>query len=129
MFEYQTAISELTGLPSPTRRSTRGPSAVAAAGYLARLHNKRSRFLVSRGLHPHARETLETNAHGYGATVEELPLADGATDLAALQAAMGDDVSAVFLGQPNFLGAIEDLEALARSRSRPAPCSSSPATR
>jgi glycine dehydrogenase subunit 1 len=112
MFEYQTAISELTGLPVSNASVYEGPSAVAAAGYLARQHNKRPRFLVSRGLHPHARETLETNAHGFGATIEELPLADGATDLQALEAAIGEDVSAVFLAQPNFLGAVEDLEAL-----------------
>ncbi|CAA9343599.1 MAG: Glycine dehydrogenase [decarboxylating] (glycine cleavage system P1 protein), partial [uncultured Gemmatimonadaceae bacterium] len=113
MFEYQTAMSELTGLPVSNASVYEGPSAVAAAGYLARLHTKRTRFLVSRGLHPHARETLETNAHGFGATVEELPLADGVTDLEALRGAIGDDVAAVFLGQPNFLGAVEDLEALA----------------
>jgi glycine dehydrogenase subunit 1 len=35
------------------------------------------------------------------------------TDIDALREAVGDDVSAVFLGQPNFLGAVEDLEALA----------------
>ena len=63
-------------------------------------------------MHPHARETLETTARGFGATVEELPLADGVTDPAALRDAIGDDVAAVFLGQPNFLGAVEDLEAL-----------------
>ena len=113
MFEYQTAISELTGLPISNASVYEGPSAVAAAGYLARIHNKRSKFLVSRGLHPHALETLRTNAHGFGATVEELPLADGVTDPEALAAAMDDDVSAVFLAQPNFLGAVEDLEALA----------------
>jgi glycine dehydrogenase subunit 1 len=113
MFEYQTAISELTGLPVSNASVYEGPSAVAAAGYLARLHNKRPRFLVSRGLHPHARQTLATNAHGFGTSIEELPLSDGVTDPGALQAAIGDDVSAVFLGQPNFLGAIEDLEALA----------------
>ena len=113
MFEYQTAISELTGLPVSNASVYEGPSAVAAAGYMARLQNDRARFLVSRGLHPHARETLETTAHGFGATVEELPLADGVTDPRALEDAVGDDVAAVFLAQPNFLGAVEDLGALA----------------
>jgi len=115
MFEYQTAMSELTGLPISNASVYEGPSAVAAAGYLARIHNKRSRFLVSKGLHPHALETIRTNAHGFGVTVEELPLTDGVTDLDALAAAIGDDVSAVFLAQPNFLGAVEDLEALTAS--------------
>jgi glycine dehydrogenase subunit 1 len=113
MFEYQTAISELTGLPVSNASVYEGPSALAAAGYLARLHHKRPRFLVSRGVHPHARETLATTSAGWGTSVEELPLADGVTDPAALAAAIGDDVCAVFLAQPNFLGAVEDLEALA----------------
>jgi glycine dehydrogenase subunit 1 len=45
--------------------------------------------------------------------VVEVPLAEGVTDLAALEAAVDDDTAAVFLQQPNFLGAVEDLEALA----------------
>jgi glycine dehydrogenase subunit 1 len=113
MFEYQTAISELTGLPVSNASVYEGPSAVAAAGYLAKLHQpKRTRFLVSRGVHPHARETLATTSVGWGTSVEEIALRDGVTDLDALRAAMGDDVSGVILAQPNFLGAVEDLEAL-----------------
>jgi len=113
MFEYQTAISELTGLPVSNASVYEGPSAVAAAGYLAKLHQpKRTRFLVSRAVHPHSRETLATTSVGWGTTVEELPLRDGVTDADALRSALGDDVSAVILAQPNFLGAVEDLEAL-----------------
>ena len=112
MFEYQTAISELTGLPVSNATLYEAPSAVASAGWLARLQNGRGRFLVSRGLHPHSREALATTAAGYGTAVEEVPLATGVTDVDALRDAIGDDVSAVFLAQPNFLGAVEDLEAL-----------------
>jgi glycine dehydrogenase subunit 1 len=112
MFEYQTAISELTGLPVSNASVYEGPSAVAAAGWLAHTHTGKPRFLVSGALHPHSRETLETTSAGWGTTVEEIPLIDGVTDLGALESAMGDDVAAVFIGQPNFLGAIEDLEAL-----------------
>ena len=60
MFEYQTAISELTGLPVSNASVYEGPSAVASAGYLARLANGKPKFVVSRGLHPHSRETLAT---------------------------------------------------------------------
>jgi glycine dehydrogenase subunit 1 len=108
MFEYQTAISELTALPVSNATLYEGPSAVASAGWLARLENGRGRFLVSRALHPHSREALATTAKGYGTAVEELPLAGGVTDAFEVD----DDVSAVFLQQPNFLGAVEDLEAL-----------------
>jgi glycine dehydrogenase subunit 1 len=113
MFEYQTAISELTGLPVSNSTLYEAPSAVASAGWLARLQNGRARFLVSRALHPHSREALATTAAGYGTAVEEVPLAAGATDVDALREAIGDDVSAVFLQLPNFLGAVEDLEAIA----------------
>jgi len=113
MFEYQTAISELTALPVSNASVYEGPSAVAAAGYLARIANGRPRFVVSRGLHPHARETLQTYAHGFGAEIVEVPLADGVTDAAAWAAAIDKDTSAAFFAQPNFLGAVEDAEALA----------------
>ena len=119
MFEYQTAISELTGLPVSNASLYEGPSSVAAAGYLAKNENKRTKFLVSRGLHPHSRETLATYSAGYGTTVVETPLTeDGATDLDALAAAVDDDTSAVFLQQPNFLGTVEDLAPLVEAAKR-----------
>src|SRR5947208_1131844 len=62
MFEYQTAICELTGLPISNASVYEGPSAVAAAGYVAKLAHGRERFIVSRGVHPHSRETLKTMA-------------------------------------------------------------------
>ncbi len=108
MFEYQTAISELTGLPVSNASVYEGPSAIAAAGWLAHTHTKKTRFLVSEALHPHSRETLETTSAGWGTTIETIPLANGLTDLSEV----GDDVAAVFLGQPNFYGALEDLETL-----------------
>src|SRR5215216_5064229 len=69
MFEYQTAISELTGLPVSNASVYEGPSAVGAAGYLAKLETKRSKFVASRGLHPASRATLATYARGFGAEV------------------------------------------------------------
>jgi glycine dehydrogenase subunit 1 len=113
MFEYQTMISELTGLPVSNASVYEGPSALAAAGYLAKVHTGKSRFVISAGVHPHSRETLETTGAGWGTTVEEVALADGVTDAAALEAAIDEDTAAVFLAQPNFYGAVEDLEALA----------------
>ena len=119
MFEYQTAISELTGLPVSNASVYEGPSAVAAAGYLAKLETKRTKFVVSRGLHPHSRETLVTHAKGYGMTVAEAGLdAEGATDLDALTGLVDDDTAAVFVQQPNFLGTVEELGTLAEAAKR-----------
>jgi glycine dehydrogenase subunit 1 len=113
MFEYQTAMSELTGLPVSNASVYEGPSALAAAGYLAKLANGKGRFVISRAVHPHSRETLRTLARGYGVEVVEVPLRDGVTDPDAWAAAIDQDTSAVFFQQPNFLGAVEDAEALA----------------
>jgi glycine dehydrogenase subunit 1 len=112
MFEYQTAITELTRLAVSNASVYEGPSAVAAAGYLARLHNDRRRFVVSAGLHPHSIQTLRTNAHGYGAEVLEVALRDGVTDADAWAEAIDDDTSAAIFAQPNFYGAVEDAAAL-----------------
>ncbi|MBA2637895.1 MAG: aminomethyl-transferring glycine dehydrogenase subunit GcvPA [Solirubrobacterales bacterium] len=113
MFEYQTAISELTSLPVSNASVYDGPSALAAAGYLARLVNGQGRFVVSRGVHPHSRETLRTMAHGYGVEVVEVPLADGLTDAEAWERAIDEQTCAVFFQSPNFLGAVEDARTLA----------------
>jgi glycine dehydrogenase subunit 1 len=86
-----------------------GPSAVAAAGYVAKLENSRRRFAVSRGVHPHAREALATLAHAWGMEVVEVPLQGGVTAAPELDS----DTSALVVQQPNFLGAVEDLDGLA----------------
>src|SRR3954463_10582216 len=116
MFEYQTAMSELTGLPVSNAPLYDGPSAAAAAAYMAKLENRRGKLVFSRGLHPHTRAGPHTHAAGYRMEVEEVPLtAEGATDVEALAAAVDDDTSAVFLQQPNFLGTVEELGALAEA--------------
>jgi glycine dehydrogenase subunit 1 len=119
MFEYQTAICELTALPCSNASLYEGPSAVAAAGYLAKLHNGRRRFVLSAGLHPHTLQTLRTYAHGYGVEIVEVPLttgsagaAHGATDLDAWSAAIDGDTGAAIFAQPNFYGAVENAAAL-----------------
>jgi glycine cleavage system P protein (glycine dehydrogenase) subunit 1 len=113
MFEFQTAISELCALPVANASLYEGPSSVASAAYLATGATGRRRLVVSRGLHPHSRETLVTYARGFGAEVVEVGLEGGATDAAELSAALDADTAALFVQNPNFLGAVEDLEALA----------------
>jgi glycine dehydrogenase subunit 1 len=119
MFEYQTAMSELTGLPVSNATLYDGPSAVAAAAYLAKLETGRRGLVCSRGLHPHSRAALRTHADGFRMEVEEVPLsAAGTTDPGALAAAVGDDTAAVLVQQPNFLGSVEQLAELAEAAKR-----------
>src|SRR3954465_5949319 len=90
MFEFQTAISELTGLPVANASLYEGPSSVASAGYLALQENRgRTRFVSSRGVPPHSRAALVTYGRGFGTTLTETALDErGATDVAALAAAV-----------------------------------------
>jgi len=113
MFEFQTAMSELTALPVSNASLYEGPSSVASAGYLAIGATGRRRFVASRGLHPHSRETLATYSRGFGTEVVEVGLDEGLTDSDELARVIDDDTAAVFLQTPNFLGAIEDIAALA----------------
>jgi glycine dehydrogenase subunit 1 len=114
MFEFQTAMSELTALPVSNASLYEGPSSVASAAYLAIGAAKgRRRLVVSRGLHPHSRETLRTYARGFNAEVAEVGLDGGVTNAEELASAVDSDTAGVFVQNPNFLGAAEDLEALA----------------
>ncbi|MDQ3728165.1 MAG: aminomethyl-transferring glycine dehydrogenase subunit GcvPA [Actinomycetota bacterium] len=113
MFEFQTCMSELTALPVSNASMYEGPSSVASAAYLALGAKKgRRKLLVSRGLHPHSRETLATYAEGFGAEIVEIGLDGGLTDSDQLAAALDDETAAVFVQNPNFLGGIEDLQTL-----------------
>ncbi len=113
MFEFQTAISELTALPVSNASLYEGPSSVASAAYLAIGATGRRRLVASRGLHPHSLETLRTYARGFGGEVVEVGLEGGLTSEAELREALDPETAAVFVQNPNFLGAVEDLEALA----------------
>ena len=112
MFEFQTAMSEITGLPVSNAGLYEGPSAAASAAYLAMSVTGRSGLVASRGLHPHSRETLATHAVGFGAELSEMGLRDGLTSAEELEAAIGEDTAAVFLQNPNFLGSVEDIAGL-----------------
>jgi len=119
MFEYQTAICELTGLAVANASVYEGPSAVASAAYMAKLHNGRSRIVASAGLHPHSLQTLRTYARGFGAEVIEVPVAGphGRTDADAWAHAIDADTCAAIFAQPNFYGVVEDARALTAAAS------------
>jgi glycine dehydrogenase subunit 1 len=115
LFEYQTLICDLTGL-EVTNASLYdgGTSCVEAALMAVRVAKKRHTVLVSRGLHPLYRDVLRTNFAPHAElNLVEVGLKGGVTDLADLTAKLNSDVAAVLVGYPNFLGAVEDLAALA----------------
>jgi glycine dehydrogenase subunit 1 len=109
IFEFQTAICELTGLAVANASLYDGPSALAEGVFLALRHTRRERAVVSRAIHPEAGEVLTTYASGPGVGLEWLEIdrvtgrtrPPGPTALA--------DAGALVIQQPNFFGVIEDL--------------------
>jgi glycine dehydrogenase subunit 1 len=114
IFEYQTAIAELTGMAVSNASMYDAGTALAEAAALAWAQTRRGLIAVSAGVHPEYVQVLATESVGQGPCPEVAPLAPGATtDLERLRALVGPDTAAVVLQQPNVFGALEDLPAAA----------------
>lgn len=109
IFEFQTMVCEITGMEVANSSMYDGATALSEAAMMACGETKRKKVLVSKAVHPEAREVLATNAHGQGVEVVEVGLADGITNIEHLKELMDDSVAAVIVQYPNFLGQIEDL--------------------
>lgn len=112
IFEFQSYICELTGMAVANASMYDGATALAEAGALAYGATKRSRIVVSRAVHPEARQILNTVALGLNLEIHEVGCTDGVTDLQELAAAVTDRTAAVIVQSPNFFGCIEDLRAI-----------------
>jgi glycine dehydrogenase subunit 1 len=111
MFEYQTAMCELTGMAISNSSLYDGASATAE-GAIAALNVKRNRskVVVSSSVHPDYRTVLRSYMHGLGVQIVEVPATpNGLTDLAALEKAADAETAAVIMQSPNFFGCIEPM--------------------
>ncbi|MGH9056930.1 MAG: glycine dehydrogenase, partial [Acidimicrobiales bacterium] len=86
LFEYQTLVSRLAGLPVANASLYDGASAAVEAVNLAVAAKGRQTVWVSGGVHPHWRAVLSTFAAGTGHHVVDVPLRDGVTDWTAAPA-------------------------------------------
>jgi glycine dehydrogenase subunit 1 len=111
VFEFQTMIARLSGLPVSNASLYDGGSAAVEAVNLGVAASGRSTVWVSAGIHPHWRQMLTTCAAGTGHHIRTIPLRDGVT---AWPDGGGDEESpgVVLVGYPNYLGCIEDLGAV-----------------
>ncbi len=110
LYEYQTMMAELTGLPVSNASLYEGATACAEAMLLSwGLKETSRRVVVSAAVHPHYRRTLETYARPVGLEVVTVPAPGGLTDAAALRKAATPETLAVLVQQPNFFGAVEDV--------------------
>ena len=114
IFEYQTIVCDLTGLDVSNASLYDGGTACVEAALMAvRVQKKRKTLLVSAGLHPHYLEVIRTNLVAHeDIKLVLIKLKDGITDMDDLVSSLDENVAAVLVGYPNFLGCIEDFKAI-----------------
>src|SRR5881275_2938545 len=105
IFEYQTAICELTGMDVSNASGYDGTTVAADACYVAKHATGRAKVVVAETLNPQVRQVVRTFAPGFGMEVVEVPHTGGTTDPDRFGAACADAACAIF-PQPNFFGCL-----------------------
>src|SRR5919109_2664077 len=116
IFEYQTAICELTAMDVSNASGYDGTTVAADACYVAKHATGRSKIVVAESLNPQVRQVVKTYAPGFGLEVEEVPHSGGITDPERVAAA-AVGAAAVIFAQPNFFGCLEPAPEIAAAAS------------
>jgi glycine cleavage system P protein (glycine dehydrogenase) subunit 1 len=112
IFEYQTAICELTGMDVSNASGYDGMTVAADACFIAKRATGRSKIVVTEATNPQVRQVVKTYAPGFGLEIVEVAQRGGATDPDELARA-ATDAAAVIFQQPNFFGVLEAAPDLA----------------
>lgn len=115
IFEYQSMISELTGMESANASMYDGATATAEVMFMmVASARKKNRVLVSSTLSERVLAVVRTYARFHGVDLTEIPERDGVTDLQAIPGELAKgDVAGVIVPTPNRYGIIEDYTGLA----------------
>ena len=116
IFEYQSMMTELTGMDISNASMYDGTTAAAEAMMMTVAAGKKvNKVLVSAGVNPKTREVLDTYALHQGIELITIPLKDGITDLSTLNVQLStlEGVAGVMVQQPNVYGIVEDLTGFA----------------
>ena len=116
VFEFQSYITMLTGMDLANASMYDGASACAEAVLMAMRITGKRRILVSRALHPHYREVINTYTQGMDADVRSIPFdpQTGVTSVSALSGMIDETTACVVAGYPNFFGIVEPVDSLFR---------------
>jgi glycine dehydrogenase subunit 1 len=112
IFEYQTAICELTGMDVSNASGYDGTTVTADACFIAKHATGRSKIVVTEATNPQVRQVVKTYAPGFGLEVVEVPHRGGTTDPDELRRA-AEDAAGVIFQQPNVFGCLEPAPDLA----------------
>ncbi|HOO96142.1 MAG TPA: aminomethyl-transferring glycine dehydrogenase subunit GcvPA [Caldisericia bacterium] len=114
IFEWQTCLSNLTGLPVANASLYDGATAVCEAARMCCTHTRKNKVVVSGLINPSYLKTLETFAKFIGFEVVVVKADGDRTDKQALVEASAD-AACVIVQSPNVLGTIEDVESLSKA--------------
>ena len=112
IFEYQTAICELTGMDVSNASGYDGTTVAADACYIAKHATGKTKVVVTEATNPQVRQVVKTYAPGFGLQVVEVPQHGGTTDPDELRQA-AEGAAAVIFQQPNVFGCLEPAPELA----------------
>ncbi len=109
-FEYQTLITQLTGMDVSNASLYDGGSAAAEAVLMAIHATGRKRIVTAASVHPEARQVLSTYLANLGVELVTLDAAQGVVSIAELASAVESQTACVLFQQPNFFGCLEEVE-------------------
>ena len=114
LFEFQTQVARLYGCEVANASMYDGSTACWEAIGMARRITRRSKTLISDGLHPHYVRVCQTMAKFTGDTLETaVPTLDANIDLAGMIERIDGETNAVVVQYPDILGRVGDLQPLA----------------
>lgn len=111
IFEYQTMISELTGMDVSNASVYDGATAAAEALAMCR-ERKRTKAIVSATTDPKVIDVMKTYCFGNEMELVLAPEKDGATDVEALKALVDKETACVYIQHPNYYGSLEEAAAI-----------------
>ncbi len=116
LFEFQTQVARLYGCEVANSSMYDGSTACWEAIGMARRITRRTKAILSSGLHPHYVSVAKTMARFTGDKLETaLPELSAETDAERLIAAIDAETSAVVVQYPDILGRIADLTPIAEA--------------
>ena len=115
IFEYQSMMTELTGMDISNASMYDGTTAAAEAVMMAVASGKKqNKVLVSETLDPKTLEVIRTYAHFHGIQLEMIVAENGVTSKADMEAKLAEGgVAGVLVQQPNYYGIVEDYSGFA----------------
>jgi glycine dehydrogenase subunit 1 len=112
-FEYQTLITQLTGMDVSNASLYDGGSAAAEAVLMCLVATgRRGSVVVPESLHPEYRQTIATYLSNLDVRLHTVPTPHGIASPELLARSIGDDTACVVIQQPNFFGCVERLQSL-----------------